>query len=204
VTPGDDRSAPRLVEEVRRFGLVSADLIVDRYVRLTEQTIDGSPRNGGAPPSAGIPASSVPGLAEGTAALAGGWLRLLEGTAALADSALAGGTPLGTLELPPTDAGLSAEGSLWLHNTTSSPRPVEFAATTLAAPGGCALPADAVSLSPSRLDPSGPRSSTEIRVRVRVPGGQPPGHYQGLLLSSAAEQPVLLRLEVRATDGRGP
>jgi hypothetical protein len=197
-----ERPARSLVEDVRRFGLVSADLVVDRFVRLTERAIGGDPRHADGS-AAGRPTPPVPGLADGATALATGWLRLVEATASLADRAAADGTAAGTLELPPTAPGRTAEASLWVHNTTASPAPLDLAATSLAAPGATPIASDAVSLSPTRLQPSAPRSSAEVRVRVQVPPGQEPGHYQGLVLSSGVGPPVLVRLEVRADDGAG-
>jgi hypothetical protein len=78
---------------------------------------------------------------------------------------------------------------------------VDLVATTLAGPGGRAVPADAVSFAPVSPAPLAARSSAEVRVRVVLPDGQAPGRYQGLVLTPAAEQPVLLRLEVRPAGG---
>ena len=191
----------RLVENVRRFGLASADLVVDRYVQLADRTIGGERTDASRPP--GPAPRSVTGIADGTTGLAAAWLRLLEATASLADRAAADGAAGATLDLPPTDAGGVAVAAVWVHNTTASPAVVELAATSLAAPGGSAVGADAVGFVPDRLDPLPPRSSAEVRVRVHVPPGQEPGRYQGLVLTSAAEQPVLLRLEVRTAGGAG-
>jgi hypothetical protein len=131
------------------------------------------------------------------------WLRLLEATASMADRVSGAGASVTILELAPTAAGLTAEASLWVHNTTASAAPVELAATTLAGPPGQAVAADAVRFQPARLDPLAARTGAEIRLRVHVPGGQPPGRYQGLVLASAADQPVLLRLDVTPTEGAG-
>ena len=112
--------------------------------------------------------------------------------------------PVGRLELPPTGPGLCAQGAIWVHNSTASPAPVELAVTSLAGPAGLVVPADAVSFAPVRVDPVHARASAEIRVRVQVPDGQVPGRYQGLILTPAAEQPLLLMLDVRAAGGAGP
>jgi hypothetical protein len=189
----------RLVENVRLFGLASADLVVDRYVQLADRAIGGTDPS----PPPGLPPQAVTGIASGATGLAGVWLRLLEATASLADRAGGDAAARGRLDLPATDAGSVAAAAVWVHNTTSSPAAVELAATTLAAPGGLAVGADAVELVPARLDPLPPRSSAEVQVRVHLPREQEPGVYQGLVLSSAAEQPVLLRLEVRSARGPG-
>ena len=192
MTGAADRPGRPLVEGVRRFGLVSADLVVDRYVRLAEQMTDerpGTPR---------LPA--VPRLADTTTGLAGAWLRLLEVTAALADRSAADGPAVPSLQLPAAEPAGVTEAAVWVHNTTSEPATVELTTTPLTAPGGTAVGADAVRLLPARLDPVPARSSAEVRLRVDVPAGQEPGRYQGLLLSSAG-QPLLLLLEVRAAGG---
>jgi hypothetical protein len=205
VSAGEKRPGRSLTEEVRHFGLLSADVVVDRYVHLVDRAIDGETRR---PPEALVgperpnpPDTSE--LAEGAARLATAWLRLLEATASLADRAAGTATPVGRLELPATRPGLAAHGAIWVHNTTASPTPVELAVTTLAGPTGLVIPADAVSFAPVSVDPVPPRASAEIRVRVRVPDGQGPGRYQGLILTAAAEQPVVLRLDVRAAGGAG-
>jgi hypothetical protein len=192
VTGAADRPGRPLIDGVRRFGLVSADLVVDRYVRLAEQMTDelpGTPR---------LPA--VPRLADATTGLAGAWLRLLEVTAALADRSAGGGPAVSSLELPAAEPAGVAEAAVWVHNTTPAPATVELTATPLTAPGGAAIGADAVRLLPARLDPVPARSSTEVRLRVDVPATQEPGRYQGLLLSSTG-QPLLVLLEVRAAGG---
>jgi hypothetical protein len=209
VSAAAERPGRSLVEDVRRFGLLSADTVVDRYVRLVDRAIDGETAAAG--PLAeilggpeGLDGPDTGGLAEGTARLATAWLHLLEATASLADRAAATATPVARLELPPTGPGLAVQGTIWVHNTTASTAPVELAVTTLAGPAGLIVPADAVSFAPVRVDPVPARVSTEIRVRVRVPDGQGPGCYQGLILTAAAEQPVLIRLYVHAAGGADP
>lgn len=210
MSAGEERPGRSPVDDVRRFGLLSADTVVDRYVRLVAQAIDGETLAGPRPPEGilggleGRDGPDTDGLAEGTARLATAWLHLLEATASLADRAAGTATPVGRLELPTTGPGLAAQGAIWVHNTTASPAPVELAVTTLAGPAGLVVPADAVSFAPVRVDPVPARASAEIRVRVRVPNGQGPGLYQGLILTPAAEQPLLLRLDVRAVGGAGP
>jgi len=209
VSAGEERPGCFLVEDVRRFGLLSADTVVDRYVRLVDRAIDGEtaalrPPEGVLGGPEGPDGPDTGGLTEGTARLATAWLHLLEATASLADRAAGTATPVARLELPPTGPGLAAQGAIWVHNTTASPAPVELAVTTLAGPDGLVVPADAVSFAPVWVNPVPAWASTEIRVCVRVPDGQGPGCYQGLILTPAAEQPVMLRLHVRAAGGAGP
>lgn len=192
MTGAADRPGRPLVEGVRRFGLVSADLVVDRYVRLAEQLTDELPGT--------LRRPAVPRLADATTGLAGAWLRLLEVTAALADRSAGDATAVPSLQLPDAEPGGVAEAAVWVHNTTSAPATVELTATPLTAPGGTAVGADAVRLLPARLDPVPARSSAEVRLRVDVPATQEPGRYQGLLLSSTG-QPLLLLLEVRTAGG---
>ena len=205
MTPTGQRAPRSIVEDVRRFGLFSADTVVDRYVRLADGAMGRAdvpaPRPGAraAPDGPGIP-----GLEETAGRLAVLWAGLMEAAASSADAAAEAGVGASTLELPPTAPGRRAEASVWVHNTTGLPAPVELAATTLAGPGGGTVPAQAVEFLPARLDPLNAGTSAEVRLRVHVPDGQAPGRYLGLLLSSAAEQPVLLRPEVRAAGGPGP
>lgn len=208
MSAGEERPDRSLVEDVRRFGLLSADTVVDRYVLLVDRAIDGetlaAPRLEGVLGGPEGPDVTDTGwLAEGTARLATAWLNLLEATASLADRAAGTATPVGRLELPPTEPGFAAQGAIWVHNITASPAPVELAVTTLVGPAGLVVPADALSFAPVRVDPVPARASAEIRVRVRIPDGQGPGRYQGLILTPAAEQPLLLRLDVRAAGGAG-
>jgi hypothetical protein len=58
-------------------------------------------------------------------------------------------------------------------------------------------------VAPASIAALAARTSAEVRVRVLLADDQAPGRYQGLVLTSAAEQPVLLRLEVRAAGGGG-
>jgi hypothetical protein len=207
VSAGEGRPGRFLVEDVRRFGLLSADTVVDRYVQLVDRAIDGETFAAPPPPEGILGWPDGPdtrGLAEATARLATTLLHLMEATASLADRAAGTATPVGRLELPPTEPGLTAEGAIWVHNITASPASVELAVTTLAGPTGLVVPADAVSFAPARADPVPARTSAEIQVRVRVPDGQGPGRYQGLILTPAAEQPVLLRLDVRAAESADP
>jgi hypothetical protein len=208
VSAGEERPDRSLVEDVRRFGLLSADTVVDRYVLLVDRAIDGETLAGLRLEGVlgGLDGPDVPDtgwLAEGTASLATAWLNLLEATASLADRAAGTATSVGTLDLPPTEPGFAAQGAIWVHNITASPAPVELAVTTLVGPAGLVVPADALSFAPVRVDPVPARGSAEIRVRVRIPDGQGPGRYQGLILTPAAEQPLLLRLDVRAAGGAG-
>ena len=210
MSAGEERPGRSLVDDVRRFGLLSADTVVDRYLKLVDRAIDGETSTAPRPSESvlggpdGPDGPDIGGLAETTARLATACLQLLEATASLADGAAGTATLVGKLELPPTEPGLTAQGEIWVHNITASPAPVELAVTTLAGPAGLVVPADAVSFAPVRVDPVPSRASAEIRVGVRVPDGQGPGHYQGLILTPAAELPVLLQLDVRATGSADP
>lgn len=195
MTSAPDHPAASFVEDVRRFGLVSADAVVDRYARLVDRALgDGTTAAAPAPPDPARTAEAVAGL---TAA----YLRLLDTTASLVDG-VADGARTAPLVLPPTDPGSCAEGSIWLHDAASAPDPVELHATSLVAPDGRVLPAAAVSFAPAPGPPAA-GAGREIRVRVRVPDDQRCGRYHGLVLASTAPAPLLLVLEVVAT-AEGP
>ena len=171
-----------LIGDVQRFGLFSADAVVHRYTALVERVLSGSRAAPTGPPQ------------QATGALLG----LLDTAAALLGAT---GTPEArteTLVLPPTPAGGAAELALWVHNGTPSVVPaVSIRATDLLSAGGRTIPAAAVSLTPDSADLAA-SGALEVRLAIRVPGGQPPDHYLGLLLVSASPtRPMVLRLEVR-------
>jgi hypothetical protein len=166
-----------LVGAVQGFGLFSAAAVVDRYVEIVDRTL-----------------ARVVAPAE--TPVADTWLRLLVTTAALFRSAV---PREAALVLPPARAGHGSEASLWLHNTTSSPAPAaDLHVTGLVPPGGDRIAADAVSLLPARVGPLAAGASREVRLRVQVPAGQAPAQYHGVVVTSAAPEPLALRLEVRA------
>jgi hypothetical protein len=190
VTAGPRAAGARdLVGEVQRFGLFSAAAVVDRYVALVDRAIahDGlAPARSGS----GRPVDTAGQMAEA-------WLRLLGTTSALLRREVPREPAAATLVLPTAGPGQLAEASFWLHNTTSSPAPgVVLQVTGLVSSGGHAIAADAVELSPARVDlPAG--TSHEVRLRVRVPVGQPAGCYLGMVLTPAApSEPMVVRLEV--------
>jgi hypothetical protein len=209
VSAGRERPGRFLTEEAQRFGLASANRVVDRYLRLVQREIDGDPvvarpaeRFYGDAEQRDGP--DIDGLTERITEMATAWLHMLEATASLTDGAAAGAAPMATLELPPTGPGLAAQEAIWVHNTTASPVPVALAVTSLAGPAGLVIPADAVSFAPVPMDAVPAGASAEVGVRVRVPDGQGPGRYRGLIVASAADQPMLVRLDVRAAGGAGP
>lgn len=203
----EDRSDRSFVEDVRRFGLLSTNTVVERYARLAERAIDGDDS-----PTPALPEGAFGGLAgpdagdvaEFTARAATAWLGLLEATASLVDHASGAASSAERLELPPTEAGRVVQGTIWVHRIEAPSAPLELAVTTLAGSAGRVIPAEAVALSPTRLDAAPMLSSVEVRVRVQVPDGQAPGRYQGLISTSASDRPLLLQLHVSADGKPGP
>lgn len=187
-----------LVGDVQRFGLFSAATVVDRYVALVERAITFDPV---APPPA-----DGSRLGDTAVRAVEACLRLLDGAAGLTGDGGAQDPATGAVVLPPARPGQGSAASLWVHNTTTSPSPaVELHATSLVSADGRSIGVDRVSFSPAGLGRVPGRSSIEVRVRVRVPPGQPAGHYQGLLVTSAAPSgPMTLRLEVCDPEGAGP
>lgn len=170
-----------LVGAVQSYGLFSAAAVVERYVAMVDRALT----------------RDVPSPAqEPGAQVAEAWLRLLDTTSGM----LRAGVPQEeSLVLPPGRAGQSSEASLWVHNTTSSPaQDVELHVTGLMSSGGDLIAAAAVSLVPERVGLLAAGTSREVLLRVLVPPGQAAALYHGLVVTSAAPEPMTLRLEVRA------
>ena len=189
-----------LVDVVQRFGLFSAATVVDRYSVLVDRLLAAAPP---APhPDGRPPFDPVLELAAPVGAAA---LRLLDSAAALLGAGTAPGSATETLVLPPTAPGGTAEAAVWVHNATPSGVPaVDLRITELVSAGGLTVPAPAVSLAPDRVDiPAA--GAREVRLAVRVPAGQAPGHYHGLVLTPASPtRPLVLRLDVRGPADPGP
>lgn len=186
-----------LVGDVQRFGLFSAATVVDRYVALVEHAITRD----AVPP----PPSDGGRLGDTAVRAVEACLRLLEGAAGLIGDGTAQDPATGSVVLPPARPGQESAASLWVHNTTPSPSPpVELHATGLVSADGRSIGVERVSFWPAGLGRVPGGSSCEVRVRVHVPPGQPAGHYQGLLVTSAAPSgSMTLRLEVCDPEGAG-
>jgi hypothetical protein len=198
MTAGLTAGARDLIGEVRRFGLYSAATVVDRYVEIVDRAIS---RDGLVP----APAREDAGAgwpADTAVQVAAAWLRLLDSTSALLRTEAAREPAAATLVLPAVGPGRVSEVSFWIHNTTSSPASdVVLHATPLMSSTGDALPAEAVTLVPSRLDLLPAGTSREVRLRALVPAGQPAACYLGMLLTSAApSEPMVVRLEVAEAE----
>ncbi len=182
-----------LVGDVQRFGLFSAATVVARYAEIVDRAIAGDPVAPGWPEP---PKETAPQV---TAAV----VRLLESVAALLGPGAGPGTPAEPLVLPPVGPGRTAEGSLWVHNTTPSPAAhVELRVTALVSSDGHDIAADVVSLAPDRVDVLPAGTSREVRLRVRVPAAQPAARYHGLVLNSAAPADALaVLLDVCTPEG---
>jgi hypothetical protein len=189
-----------LIEDVQRFGLFSAATVVDRYTAMVDRAIVDD--------RIASPPSSWDGLDPGTmvdraARLGEAYLRFLEATAVIASRA-GRGEPrpeMETLVMPPARPAGSSETSLWIHNPTSATSTgMEVAATALISSKQETIPAEAVWISPQRVDLD-PSTSREIRLRVDVPPDQPAGLYFGLvLISEVPGEPVSLLLKVEGVE----
>lgn len=137
------------------------------------------------------------------------WTRMLvDGAASLAEQAVGGEAPAAAapgagsaaVVLGPASAGATTTTSVWLHvldGPGAAPAPLR--ATDLVAHDGSVVAGASLSAAPSHLDTSVPRSSSEVRISVRVPDGTPPGAYHGHLLATGLPEVVLpVRLEVVA------
>lgn len=138
------------------------------------------------------------------------WTRLLvDGAASIAEQA-AGMAPAAAgpgpsaggdvLVLGPASAKATTTASAWLHVLDGpSAAPAALHATDLVAHDGSVVPAIAVGTTPTHLETSDARSTSEVRVTVVVPEGTAPGSYHGHLLATGLPEVVLpLRLEVVA------
>ena len=186
-----------LVRDVQRFGLLSAVTVVDRYLDVLDRAMGEAPL---VSPRLASEEGDTAWLADSAARMADSWLRVLDATARLVLAAAEPGRDI--LVLPTTQPGCSSEAALWVNNPTDVPvAAVDLHATTLVSGNGPGLPAEAVSLAPTRVAPVEPGTSREVRVTVEVPPGQPAGQYHGLLLSSAApDEPIRIRVRVWAAD----
>ncbi len=193
-----------LAGEVQRFGYLSAASVVKRYTEIVDRAIAGT---------AGLPEPGTPARGAEGEALLDGASRLVEAGATSFEAMTAllleslrpdtGTRGLETVLLPPAARGSTCRGSLWLHNATATPvTEVDLRATGLSSSSGGLIPADAVTLSPTRLEILAAVSHHEVAVHVTVPRKQAPGHYHGLVvLSAAPEEAIALLLEVRAITG---
>jgi hypothetical protein len=138
------------------------------------------------------------------------WTRMLvDGAASLAEQAAgispSAGSPEGepapsALVLGPASAGATTTTSAWLHVLDGpAAAPAALHATALVAHDGAAVPGSACTCTPAVLETSAARTTSEIRVSVRVPDGTRPGTYHGHLLADGLPEVALaLRLEVVA------
>ncbi|GGK75141.1 hypothetical protein [Ornithinimicrobium pekingense] len=116
-----------------------------------------------------------------------------------------GPQPAEALELPAVPAGSSTGGSLWIHNPTTAPVRARVRVSSLTSAEGHLLPAPTVGVPSSAGIEVAAGGSVEVRVQVRVPAGTPPGHFHGVVTSTATPRQCLpLLLHVRtspAEDG---
>ena len=101
------------------------------------------------------------------------------------------------LELAPVGPGGRAVASLWVHNPTSAPVEVTLRAGALVCAEGAVLPAGSVVVEPRGPVTVAPGGSAEHRVVLLVPGATAPGHYHGVITSTATPHQALpVHLEV--------
>jgi hypothetical protein len=183
-------TARRLVEDVQRLGLSSASAVVQRYAVAVERTLGAAPPVGGD----GLPDPGT--LVDTTARMARAYLDLLDGLAGLVGRGPAG--TMETVDLPASRPGGTGEVPVWVHNGTADSVEVAVRPGPLVSADGVALPAAAVTVTPSSVTVPA-RGRAELRLRVDVPDAQPAGTYFGFALSTAAA-PVALRLDVVDED----
>jgi hypothetical protein len=189
------------MEDVQRFGWASAATVVDRYTALVDRVI-GDERVGSASQPSDRPDPGL--LVDSAVRLAEGYLRFLDTTAGLMTSRRgAAAAEMERIVLPAARPGTGSETSLWAHNPTSAPSiGIEIEVTGPISPEGVAIPAEAVRITPRRVDRLEPSSSTKLLLHVEVPPHQPAGPYFGLVVISGAEgDPIAFQLEVEPPEG---
>jgi hypothetical protein len=190
---GAAHGARHLVGDVRRFGLLSAATVVDRYIDVVDRALGSGLAMASRPQLTG----DVGTLTASAARMAEAYVELLDSTARMA--AWRPGPGAERVVLPSAGPGTATLVSLWVHNPTAAAvTDLGLAATTLVSAGGASIPTAAVSFSPPRVDRVEAGASREVSVRVDVPPAQAPGQYHGLVLTTAApDEPVGLSLQVR-------
>jgi hypothetical protein len=197
--------AQHLIGDVQRFGLLSAAAVVDRYAELIDRATRDDSFRSPPPPAA---ERGTGWMVDSAARIADTYLSLVDTIAELIPNRAMADTAVPNMErisLPPTRSGFGSETSLWVHNSMSySAGAIDLHMTTLISSNGVSIPAASVSFSPKRLDAVDAGTAQEVRLRVEVPADQPPGHYHGLVLISAApSEPIALHLDVDDRAGTG-
>lgn len=180
--PGQDGG---LVAQVRRFGLMSAASVVDRYATLVEQALGTDPTR------LGLPDEHPSPLEEALTAL-GDLLASARGPS---------GDAVERVELPATPVGSSSSVTLWLHNPSPEPGSgLSVRCTGLVRADGRPGPAPSVEVAPAGVTvPAG--GSAGFLLEARVPDGLEPGLYLGLAVPAPVQgDPVVIVL--RVTGGR--
>lgn len=191
--------AVRLVEEVQTFGLACAASVADRYVDLVERYLGQRWGPANDAPDGPADGAGEDRLLEAADRMAQAWTRSAETMATvLREAVVQKGRPESeALDLPAVSPGTSTSSSVWVHNPTPSPVRVTVRTSAFLAPDGTTLPADAVVLEPRGPVPVEPGAAGEVRCRVDVPRGTPPGHFHAVLTSTATpQQAVSLHLQV--------
>jgi hypothetical protein len=185
-----------LIGEVRRFGLLSAATVVDRYNSMVELAVSAD--TVGVEPLS--PESLDPqALIDGAVRMTAAYLRFIETTAGLVARRRGGSTgPSESVVLPAAPPGGSTMISLWAHNPTAVPAlGLEIEVTRVMSPDGGVIPAHGVSVTPRILGRLDPMTSHEIRMRVGIPADQTPGWYLGLVrIGGDPGSPITVQLEV--------
>ena len=223
----DDRSSAgvppegvRLVQEVQDLGFQAARTVVERFGELFDQFAAGSAGGGPRkerdtpPTSSGWWGSdrSAQGMQSDVQRAADSYFAVL---GQLSDAGLrfldvarwwqppAAPAQPAALQLPDVAPGGRVSAKLWLHNTTAAAavglRPW---CPGLVSHAGAAVPPDAVTCAPARIDRLEPDASAEVLVTATVAADATPGAYHGLVLVDGLPDVVFpLRLTVRRGEG---
>lgn len=200
---GQGPRARDIVGRVQVLGLASAAAVAERYIETVDRYLAGreDSADGRAEQADGAGALALLRLEEATLRT----LDLLTGGTAAPDGS-SGPPAQDTLVLPPVPAGGCTDAALWVHNPSAAPVVASLRMTSLVSADGHELPPATVVV-PSgggvEVDAGG---SLEVRVRLLVPPGTPPGHFHGVVTSTAAPRqclPVLLQVQAPRSEDPG-
>jgi hypothetical protein len=185
------------VSDIGQLGIETAAAVVERLLSLTREV--GSLRLPLLPATPDAPdARQLRADAERLIDLYADWTRSLVDAAVDVSTPSNGSDAADTLALGPVPAGEEVESTVWLHLLDGpGADQATLWSTDLTAHDGGRIGSDSVSFDPPTLEASSPRTRRDIRVRVSVPPGTPPGPYHGhVFLEGFPEVSLGLRIDV--------
>jgi hypothetical protein len=102
------------------------------------------------------------------------------------------------LHLPPAPRGSKTTTCLWVHNPTAVSVTLTMHLSNMVSAQGDTIPTRALAVDPAvtTVEPGG---AAQVWLSVAVPNAMPPGHYHGIVTSTATpRQSLPIHLEVQA------